>query len=277
MFVLTLRREPREAFLDAMIKAEGWVNQEVAQNIGPVLRAAALAFFMEGKYPRIKDVSRPEYPLGRTVHGSKPTITTQRFSSEKVANDSVWCIETDFHTWVARDMQSEGDRIFITGNTIYGGGSEDDREQLFNAYPELRTFNARSREDMELLGYARTHYGRKEHLGNFGIMKTKEREHAFRQGGSVMNQGSCSEYVKIGMRKFWEALGSEKYSDPGIKLLLQVHDEVVLEVPHNRVRDIYYLLHETMTYHGLQIPLTIDVSIGPNWAEQAELTLPKLS
>lgn len=151
---------------------------------------------------------------------------------------------------------------------IYGGGSEEDQEMLFNAYPEIRDWMKREHKRMEMLGYARTHYGRREHLGNFDSMNAKAREHAFRQGGSLMDQGSCSEYTKLGMRKVWDAI-----HDTDVKMLLQVHDELVFEVPHERVRDMYFLLHDCMTYNELQIPLTIDVSVGPNWAEQVEFTL----
>lgn len=154
---------------------------------------------------------------------------------------------------------------------IYGGGSEEDQEALFSAYPEIRTWTNKIQHEMEVLGYARTHHGRIEHLGNMEYMNDKEKEHLFRKGISLMDQGSCSEYTKIGMRKVWDNIRS----DSSIKMLLQVHDELVFEVPYERVRDVYYLLHEAMTYNGLQIPLTVDVSVGPSWSEQSEIKLPK--
>ena len=151
---------------------------------------------------------------------------------------------------------------------IYGGGSEEDQKMLFDAYPEVKTWTEKTGRDFRVLGYAKTHYGRREHLGNFSSMSEKEIAHAFRQGISVMDQGSCSEYMKVGMVKVWNEI---KNSD--VKMLLQVHDELVFEVPAARVKDMYYLLHEAMTYNELQIPLTIDVSVGPNWTEQEKLKL----
>jgi DNA polymerase-1 len=151
---------------------------------------------------------------------------------------------------------------------VYGGGPEEEQEMMFEAYPEIRTWTNSMRNEFEILGYARTHYGRREHLGNFSSMKPKEIDHACRQGISVMDQGSCSEYLKIGMRKIWEQI-----KDSDIKMLLQVHDELVFEVPNERVKDMYFLLHEAMTYKELEIPLTIDVSVGPNWTQQEKIKL----
>ncbi len=151
---------------------------------------------------------------------------------------------------------------------VYGGGSEEDQRVLFDAYPEVKTWTEKMSSDFELMGYAKTHYGRREHLGNFATMSPKMKAHACRQGISLMDQGSCSEYVKIAMVKVWKQI---KNSD--VKMLLQEHDELVFEVPPKDVKDMYYLLHEAMTYNELEIPLTIDVSVGPNWTEQTELKL----
>ncbi len=151
---------------------------------------------------------------------------------------------------------------------IYGGGSEEEQKALFDAYPEVKTWTEKTNRDFEVLGYAKTHYGRKEHLGNFSSMSGKEIAHACRQGISVMDQGSCSEYMKVGMTNVWREI-----RDSDIKMLMQVHDELVFEVPAARVKDMYYLLHEKMIYNELQIPLTVDVSVGPNWTQQEKLKL----
>ncbi len=156
---------------------------------------------------------------------------------------------------------------------IYGGGSEADQKMLFDAYPEVKTWTEKMASEFELMGYAKTHYGRREHLGNFETMSGKEKAHACRQGISVMDQGSCSEYMKLGMTKVWERIGRTLLKDPEVRMVLQVHDELVLEVPAKRVKDMYYLLHEAMTYNELELPLTIDISVGPNWTEQSELKL----
>jgi len=151
---------------------------------------------------------------------------------------------------------------------VYGGGSEEDQKMLFDAYPEVKTWTEKMSSEFELMGYAKTHYGRREHLGNFAAMSPKMKAHACRQGISLMDQGSCSEYTKIGMFKVWKQV---KNSD--VKMLLQEHDELVFEVLPRDVKDMYHLLHEEMTYNELEIPLTVDVSVGPNWTEQEELKL----
>lgn len=150
---------------------------------------------------------------------------------------------------------------------IYGGGSEEDQRLLFEAYPEVKTWTESMVKEFEVLGYARTMRGRREHLGNFDRMRRKEIEHAHRAGVSLMDQGSCSEVMKEAMVRVWEQV---KHSD--VKMLLQVHDELVLECPEKDIKEVYFMLHKEMTFNEMQIPLNIDVSVGKSWGGAEKVT-----
>jgi DNA polymerase-1 len=151
---------------------------------------------------------------------------------------------------------------------VYGGGTEEEQKALFEAYPEVKIWTDSMRSEFEILGYARTDYGRRSHLGNFSRMTQKEIGEACRQGISVMDQGSCSEYLKIGSRKTWN-----ETHDSDTLQILSVHDEQVLEVPEEEVIEKAKMLSECMYYSKLQIPLPAEISVGLNWTEQVKLKL----
>jgi len=176
----------------------------------------------------------------------------------------------DIHTETAIRAYGDPARRF-DGKTlgfklVYGGGTQEEQDLLFKTYPEIKTWSDGMLREFEILGYARTHYGRKRHLGNFDRMSKKEIAHAHREGMSTMNQGSCSEYLKIGMRKVWNEI-----HDSDIKMLLQVHDELLFECPDKKVPELIDSLHRNLTYNELQIPLTVSISVGDNWAETVDI------
>ena len=176
----------------------------------------------------------------------------------------------DIHTETAVRAYGDPSRRF-DGKTlgfklIYGGGTQEQQDILFKIYPEVKIWTDSMQREFEVLGYARTHYGRKRHLGNFDRMSGKEIAHACREGISVMDQGSCSEYLKIAMYKIWK-----ETKDSDIKMLLQVHDELVFECPDKDVPSLVDMLKRNMAYNELQIPLTASVSVGRSWAETEKI------
>jgi len=149
---------------------------------------------------------------------------------------------------------------------VYGGGTQEEQDILFKIYPEIKSWTDSMEDDFRILGYARTHYGRRRHLGNFERMSPKEIAHACREGISTMDQGSCAEYLKLAMRKIWN-----KTKDSDIKMLLQVHDELVFECPDKDIPEFTQFLKREMQYNELQIPLTASISVGDNWANTEKI------
>jgi len=176
----------------------------------------------------------------------------------------------DIHTETAirayGDPKRRADGKTLGFKLIYGGGDEEQQAVLFRIYPEVKAWTDSMQNEFEIMGYAKTHYGRRRHLGDFSHMSRKEIAHACREGISTMDQGSSAEYLKIGMRKVWNKI---KNSD--VKMLLQVHDELVFECPKVDVPEVVDMLRQDMTYNELEVPLTVAVSIGRNWADQYEI------
>jgi len=149
---------------------------------------------------------------------------------------------------------------------VYGGGTPEEQKILFAIYPEIKKWTDSMGHDFEVMGFARTHHGRKRSLGNFEHMSRKDIAHACREGISTMDQGSCSEYLKISMYKVWKQI-----RDSDIRMLLQVHDELVFECPNKDLPEFVPFVKEAMRYNGLQIPLTATVTVGRSWAETEKL------
>jgi DNA polymerase-1 len=83
-------------------------------------------------------------------------------------------------------------------------------------------------------------------------------------------QGTAADIIKIAMIRLPERLRSA-----GLKarLLLQVHDDLVLEVPREEVDAVVPILRETMeSAMKLDVPLTVDVKVGDNWESMTPLT-----
>jgi len=145
---------------------------------------------------------------------------------------------------------------------IYGGGPIKDQNMLFRAYPGVKVWM----EDMALwmasTGYARTIFKRRRAVPEFEYLRGNKIPWQAREGLSTNVQGSSADVVKIEMRRVWEAI---KNSD--VKMLMQVHDELVFQVPDGLIKEFVPVIQELMTYNGLSIPLTTTVSTGKNWGE----------
>jgi len=70
------------------------------------------------------------------------------------------------------------------------------------------------------------------------------------------------------MRRVWEAL-----KGTGIRMLMQVHDELIFEVPVSQEKEAAEIIKDAMTYNEYEIPLTVTVSAGKNWADMKEVNL----
>ncbi len=176
----------------------------------------------------------------------------------------------DIHTETAikvfGDKKHRGKAKTLDFQIVYGGGEYRLRKMFFEAYIRAGMWIREAQaEAMESL-YVRTLYGRIRTLDGFESSYPKDREHAAREAISTIIQGSMAEIVKVGMRRLWE-----KIRDTSVRLLLQVHDEVVLEVPKDLVRDVAKVVREALTYKELSLPFTVTISVGPNWGQMEKL------
>lgn len=114
-------------------------------------------------------------------------------------------------------------------------------------------------------GYVLTKFGRRRDLPEIRSTNFQRRSLAERMAMNTPIQGTAADIIKLAMIRTYKAL-----QEAGLKsrMLLQVHDELVLEVPQEELPQVKALLKQAMEQAAeLQVPLTIDINAGKNWAE----------
>jgi DNA polymerase-1 len=114
-------------------------------------------------------------------------------------------------------------------------------------------------------GYVRSIYGRIRPLPGIGDRNANIRRAAEREAINMPIQGTASDIVKIAMLHVDEAFKREKLN---AKLLMQVHDELLVEAPANEAKRVAEILKREMeSAVQLDVPLVADVGIGDNWMD----------
>lgn len=114
-------------------------------------------------------------------------------------------------------------------------------------------------------GYVTTILGRKRYLPDLNNPNKVAQQAAQRMAVNTVMQGSAADIMKLAMIAVHEAIESRKLP---AKMILQVHDELVLEVRDDAVEDATRLLKQNMeTVYPLSVPLVVDSAVGKNWDE----------
>lgn len=138
-------------------------------------------------------------------------------------------------------------------------------EQYFATYPGVKAFLEQLVSDAKEKGYAKTMFGRKRPVPELSSSNFMQRSFGERIAMNSPIQGTAADIIKIAMIQVWRRLREEKLQS---KLILQVHDELLIEVlpeEEERVREI--LTTEMQTAAELAVTLAIDLHTGKNWYE----------
>ncbi|CAB4759043.1 unannotated protein [freshwater metagenome] len=135
--------------------------------------------------------------------------------------------------------------------------------EYFKRFGGVRDYLAAVVEDARQTGYTQTMFGRRRYLPDLNSDNRQRREMAERMALNAPIQGTAADIVKLAMLSVDDALKSEKMQS---RMLLQVHDELVLEVfPGERVR-LEALLREAMAGAAvLAVPLDVSIGFGSSW------------
>jgi DNA polymerase-1 len=139
-------------------------------------------------------------------------------------------------------------------------------EKYFIRYPGVAGYMQRTRELAHAQGYVETVFGRRLWLPDINAGGGPRRQAAERAAINAPMQGTAADLIKLAMIEVQAWLDREAV---GAKLVLQVHDELVLEAPIDHLDRVKAELALRMAgVAQLQVPLVVDVGSGPNW-EQA--------
>ena len=148
-----------------------------------------------------------------------------------------------------------------------GIGQQEAKEYIakyFQRYPGIRDYMERTKEYARKHGYVMTPFGRKIHLRYINEKAQGMRAFAERAAINAPLQGGAADIIKKAMIRVPAALAGAKLK---ARMLLQVHDELLFEVPDgelDRTRDVARAVMENAA--KLSVPLVVDTGVGDNWA-----------
>ena len=182
---------------------------------------------------------------------------------------------------VDQDMRRKAKAInfgIIYGISQYGlakqiNVSNHEADEFLNAYflkfPEIKIYMDNTIKFCRKSGYVNNIFGRRSHFNGINDKNFNVRNFQERAAINAPIQGSASEIMRLAMIRLNKKFESIKNNKS--KILLQIHDELIFEVPVKEVKNITEIIKDEMTsvtesdLHTFSTPLTVDVNTGDNW------------
>jgi DNA polymerase-1 len=138
-------------------------------------------------------------------------------------------------------------------------------DRYFERYPGVRRYMDETRAAARERGYVETVFGRRLYLPEIRSQNRQQQQYAERSAINAPMQGSAADIIKRAMIAVDDWLERER---PGARLVMQVHDELVLEVEGARLDEVQAAVVGFMTRAAdLDVPLRVDTGAGANWDE----------
>jgi DNA polymerase-1 len=136
-------------------------------------------------------------------------------------------------------------------------------DAYFERHPKVQELLEKIVKEARRTGKVKTLFGRHRYIPEIGSRNRNTRQAAERVAVNAPIQGTAADLVKKAMVDLWHELHRRELRS---RLLLQVHDELVLEVPEDEGDTVSKLVREVMeTVHRLEVPLKVDVALGKSW------------
>jgi len=136
-------------------------------------------------------------------------------------------------------------------------------ERYFERYPGVKRYMDETRQQAKNQGYVETVFGRRLYLPEINSPNGPRRSGAERAAINAPMQGTAADLIKLSMVKVQQVLDAEQRAT---KMIMQVHDELVFEVPE---AEVDWLRHEVprlmASVAQLRVPLLAEIGVGPNW------------
>ena len=178
---------------------------------------------------------------------------------------------------VTPDMRRQAKAVnfgIIYGLSAHGlatqlGISHHEAQEFIDTYfanhPDVRRFIDETIEKARENGFVTTMMGRKRFIAGLDSSDKTTRAAAERLAINTVMQGSSADLIKLAMIKIHKTL--KKENSP-TKMVLQIHDELLFEIPDDRIEEEEKLISDIMcNIVSLNVPLVVDTSVGKNWAE----------
>ena len=142
-------------------------------------------------------------------------------------------------------------------------------ETYFATYPGVKTYMDSTIAEAHERGYVETLFQRRRYLPELNSRAFHERAAAERMAINMPIQGTTADIMKVAMVKLDRAIREQGFA---ARMLLQVHDDLLFELPTDELDDFAEVARELMTNAvPLHVPLAVDAKAGPNWRDMEEI------
>lgn len=148
---------------------------------------------------------------------------------------------------------------------ISNGAAKDYIDAYFERYPGIKDYMESAKEQARANGFVRTLFGRKIHIKSISEKNPMRRNFGERAAINAPIQGGAADIIKRAMIRVPGALESAGLN---ARMLLQVHDELIFEVPNAEIDATTAAVKQVMESAAhLDVPLVVDIGVGDNWDE----------
>jgi DNA polymerase-1 len=138
-------------------------------------------------------------------------------------------------------------------------------EAYFVQYPGVKTYMDKTIAEARTRGFVQTVLGRRRFLRDIASRNATSRQAAERNAINTPVQGTAADLIKLAMTRLHHAIRDRKL---GARLVLQVHDELLLDVPKTEEQEVRELVKQAMVHAlDLGVPLGVEVGSGPTWLD----------
>ena len=138
-------------------------------------------------------------------------------------------------------------------------------EQYFDRYPQVKHYMDETKQSAKKMGYVETVFGRRLYLADIESSNYQRRQYAERSAINAPMQGTAADLIKMAMILLHQKIKEESFE---AKIIMQVHDELVIEVNENQSDELSEITTSVMSeIFKLDVDLKVDADIGNNWDE----------
>jgi len=136
-------------------------------------------------------------------------------------------------------------------------------DKYFESFPKVKPFFENLLKNARKNDYVETMYGRRRYFKNLNLRNKALQREDERRAANAPLQGTSADIMKLAMIKLYNELKNKKS-----KLIMQVHDELILDVHPDEKKEVEKIVKEAMELdQPLKVPLVVDISWGKNWYE----------
>jgi len=249
-------------------------NIPVRSELGKEVRQAFIA--PSGSYLLAGDYSQID--LRALAHLSQDPSLLSAFHNDEdihsVTAAQLFGVDTSQVTPDMRRLAKTVNFGVIYGMSDYGleRATELSREEAarfiadyFDKYPRVKQYLESTKEQAREMGYVQTLLGRRRSILEISSSNRQVREAAERMAINMPVQGTSADIIKVAMINLYREMNQRQLKS---KMMLQVHDELIFEVPEEELKLMHQLVPEIMsTALEVSIPLKVDIKVGKNWGQ----------